>query len=85
MGSIGRDKLTGEGPQGDMSDETRQRIFNVKPTALAKFNKGEATFNAFELYESDDTYRSQVIKLPICVSLLKIELHRWSKPLLIGC
>lgn len=52
MGSIGRDKLTGEGPQGDMSDETKQRIFNIKPTSLAKFNKGEATFNAFELYES---------------------------------
>ena len=52
MGSIGRDKLTGEGPQTDMSDETRQKIFAIKPTALAKFNKGEATFNAFELYES---------------------------------
>lgn len=52
MGSIGRDKLEGQGTQEDIPDETKQRIFATKPTSLAKFNKGEPVFNSFELYES---------------------------------
>jgi hypothetical protein len=52
IGGIGRDKLTGEGSQNDLSAETKSRIFAAKPSAFAKFNTGEPVFNTLELYES---------------------------------
>jgi len=52
LGNLGRDKLTGDGDQNDMSNETRERIFKAKPMAFAKFQKGEPVFNTLELYEA---------------------------------
>ena len=52
MGNIDRNKLVGDGPQNDMTQETKERIFAAKPGAFAKFNKGLNVFNTLELYES---------------------------------
>jgi hypothetical protein len=51
MGNIDRNKLTGEGPQNEISEELKERIFAVKPGAFAKYEQGNPAFNSFELYE----------------------------------
>jgi len=52
LGNMARNKLTGDGDQKDIPQETQDRIFAAKPAAYAKFCKGLAVFNTLELYES---------------------------------
>ena len=47
-----RDKIFGNGPQDDLSEESRERILTAKPKAREKLTKGELAFNGLEIYEA---------------------------------
>lgn len=47
-----RDNITGNGPQDDLPEESRERILTAKPKVREKLQKGDLAFNGLELYES---------------------------------
>ena len=53
LGHLGRDSITGYGPQDDLPAESRERILVAKPSARKKLEKGKLAFNGLELYETN--------------------------------
>ena len=49
----GSASVSGYGPQADQPEEIRERILTAKPKAREKWEKGNPTFNGFELYEDE--------------------------------
>jgi DNA repair photolyase len=47
-----RNSIFGHGPQNDLPDDSRKRIFEAKPDAKKKADKGDDVFNGLEWYES---------------------------------